>query len=656
MSDLSNCGTPSWRRAIPALFLFLFAGLPGGAQAQRFPPDPVDELRQALRNDHDAKDEAALKYRANVLEKRTAALNNLGDMSQALLLLDWRYEDFDERVAKIDQRAWDDLAKRFKDRILEVMKNGEPARRWAAANLIGEMGQRSQQIREMASLTKQTIPRGEAQPAIPTLSPAVLTPFTEPLAQLTRSDQPALAEAAARALGRINPLPKIAVPALKALLEKGTVGEQRAAAEALGNLVRVASQVEKIDRSSIGLDLRKDLAAMTSEVVPVAGAALRRSSDVEVRRFSLQAIQLAAISLADVLMPPAQPSEFPPSDRPPTREERERIADYRRRMEEQAQIIAPLADALKGQTDLIARLVRDPDPALGLLACHTLEDIATARQKLQQSIQSMPALPNEEKPDNPGKEGQPKPQARSREGLPEAAPLLLAVAAQAGPGPDAPLLDPRALQDLAAGTTDRDVRVRLAAIDALEELGTAAQPVAAALVRALNDCDLFVRWAAARTLGKLEQALAAQPPEQRKVVESAVPALVRLLDDPDLGVRMTAAEALGRYGPAANAAVPALARAVAEGDVEMRIAAIQALGGIGERSAEAVPELIQALNYPDARLRLAAAKLFGQLGPLARGRVSRDTAIQALRNALNDPDNEVRLAVSDAFLKVTREP
>jgi HEAT repeat protein len=88
----------------------------------------------------------------------------------------------------------------------------------------------------------------------------------------------------------------------------------------------------------------------------------------------------------------------------------------------------------------------------------------------------------------------------------------------------------------------------------------------------------------------------------------------------------------------------------------MRIAAIQALAGIGEKSAEAVPELIQALNYPDARLRLAAAKLLGQLGPLARGRVSRDTAIQALRNALNDPDNEVRLAVSDALLKVTREP
>ena len=56
--------------------------------------------------------------------------------------------------------------------------------------------------------------------------------------------------------------------------------------------------------------------------------------------------------------------------------------------------------------------------------------------------------------------------------------------------------------DLAAGLMDPNPRSRLAAVEALETLGDAARPVAPALVRSLQDPDRFVRWAAARTLGK----------------------------------------------------------------------------------------------------------------------------------------------------------
>ena len=43
-------------------------------------------------------------------------------------------------------------------------------------------------------------------------------------------------------------------------------------------------------------------------------------------------------------------------------------------------------------------------------------------------------------------------------------------------------------------------------IDALEMLGDQALPAVPALTRALADPDLFVRWAAARTLGKMVPA------------------------------------------------------------------------------------------------------------------------------------------------------
>src|SRR5262249_7094270 len=93
--------------------------------------------------------------------------------------------------------------------------------------------------------------------------------------------------------------------------------------------------------------------------------------------------------------------------------------------------------------------------------------------------------------------------------------------------------------------------VRRSGVEALEAMGPLAEPAIPELVQALGDSNLFVRWAAARTLGWLAPRSAPQ----------VVPGLVCLLREHDIDVRTAAITALGQYGPAAGSAVPALAQA-----------------------------------------------------------------------------------------------
>jgi HEAT repeat protein len=178
-----------------------------------------------------------------------------------------------------------------------------------------------------------------------------------------------------------------------------------------------------------------------------------------------------------------------------------------------------------------------------------------------------------------------------------------------------------------------------------------------ALVAALGDPYPYVRWAAARTLGRLaereaEAGKAGTIPEGLAAplgrLPDAVAGLARLLlCDPDEGVRMAVATALTRYGPRAAAAVPALREAVGSGsDVELRVAVIQALEAIGTDAVPALPALVPALRDPDPRVREEAARVLGRFGRHSR------FALPALRDALEDRDNMVRKAISEAILNI----
>jgi hypothetical protein len=189
---------------------------------------------------------------------------------------------------------------------------------------------------------------------------------------------------------------------------------------------------------------------------------------------------------------------------------------------------------------------------------------------------------------------------------------------------------------LAAGVNDRDVNIRLATLDILESLGPTAVPAASAVVNALNDPNRFVRWAAARALGKIGAVEA----------EKAIPSLVKMLADDDVALRATAATTLAVYGPAARIAAPALLGALTTEDSQLRIAVLRTLEQIGFDGAPAVPAIRNALEARDASVRQSAARLLGKLGPSARD------ALGSLRSHLRDSSPEVRAAAQEALLSI----
>jgi hypothetical protein len=316
----------------------------------------------------------------------------------------------------------------------------------------------------------------------------------------------------------------------------------------------------------------------------------------------------------------------------------------------------------------LVRASADPDPAVRIRARQVLEDLALTRRLLMNLDAFMPVDPAGTLPPPGPEKGKPatgpgpkvtlgaplpagpRPQPAAQLARPVAAPtpagglvlVRLEQAAQDKKGPDAPAFPLSPLVDQARqalvreGLRDPDPAGRLAAVEALELIGTQAEPAIPALAELLGDRNKFVRWAAARTLGRM--AL-----REREVM----PGLVRLLCDPDLDVRVASIDAMRRYGPKAAAAVPALTAALGRGDTEARIATLRALVAIGTAAEPSMPAVARALKNPDPRLRAEAARTLGNFGSAAAPFVA------ALREALEDPDGDVRRAASEAILQIT---
>jgi HEAT repeat protein len=254
---------------------------------------------------------------------------------------------------------------------------------------------------------------------------------------------------------------------------------------------------------------------------------------------------------------------------------------------------------------------------------------------------------------------------------------------------------------------DPEAGVRLAAVDALENIGnarlrlknrislvplvegdkasertradllTANDPLEkfinnnlAALAMLLADPDVVIRRKTVEFLEIVEEAAAPAVPLLSKSLSDtdryvrwaaaraiyniapekaaeAVQGLAKLLSDHDLNVRIAAAKTLKEMGPAAQAAVPALTLAIVNGDAEGRVWAMEALQSIGPAAGKkALPQLIAALANIDPRVRRGAAKTLGSFGPAAF------PALDALRERLADDDQNVRVNASDAMTAV----
>src|SRR5438067_6963645 len=84
------------RSALLAL-MFTLCGI-GSAFAQPAVGDPVEQIRGILRAPV-----SDLANRERVLQQQVQALDGFGDLARALVLREWRDEDLDQRLSRVDR-------------------------------------------------------------------------------------------------------------------------------------------------------------------------------------------------------------------------------------------------------------------------------------------------------------------------------------------------------------------------------------------------------------------------------------------------------------------------------------------------------------------------------------------------------------------------
>ncbi|MBY0528115.1 MAG: HEAT repeat domain-containing protein [Gemmataceae bacterium] len=600
--------------------------------------DAVDELKAALRVPvrDSANNPEELKFRRANLEKRLKALK-VGELRRAIALQEWRDLDTsDPGVANIDSRIRQQLINRLTSVLSDAITKGSTAAKLAAITEIAEIGYSIRSGEARTDVGEKRTPEQAARE----LRGGLGRQFGPELALAMRDPSPLVRAAAARAMGKINPEPKLATQALGELLTSGDAPERLAAGEGLAGMVQTMLLLNKGTRNTGVEATPEDMAQVNLSVVTVGGKGLS-DADPAVRQACLEAVRWSAM-LVIALVPDAQRGpEFPPPGRKPTEEELKEIEAYRRAVEAERRTVLPIFRALNAQVPAIVRQLSDPRMDIRILAAHALEQMAVAEQALTRKAESVPQV---DRPKGDARQRGREPRSHGHGVVQVSAPVTVA---QAEKPKDAFADDPLrqglldALPALAVrAVRDPSARVRLAAIDAIEPLGPQAAPVVLTLVRATTDPSLFVRWASARVIGKIGVV-------DDEVTAATVPALVRLLCDPDLDVELAAINALAQYGAAAAGAVPALTQAVNGGDAERRTTAIHALQSIGNDAEPAIPALALALGYDDTRVRKAAAEALGQFGTLAKA------AIPALEKAIKDFDPEVRKAAGDALLAIS---
>jgi HEAT repeat protein/flagellar basal body rod protein FlgG/flagellar basal body rod protein FlgC len=144
---------------------------------------------------------------------------------------------------------------------------------------------------------------------------------------------------------------------------------------------------------------------------------------------------------------------------------------------------------------------------------------------------------------------------------------------------------------------------RLAACEALRNLGPLALPAVPVLTELLAGRDKAVVAAAMDALGAIGPAAG-----------SAVPRLSIALGDRDPFICRRAATALGRIGEGAAAAAPALVSRLSDESEPVVAACVEALGKIGPQAAEARPKLQKLQRHRSAAVRSAVAVSLSRIG------------------------------------------
>jgi HEAT repeat protein len=180
---------------------------------------------------------------------------------------------------------------------------------------------------------------------------------------------------------------------------------------------------------------------------------------------------------------------------------------------------------------------------------------------------------------------------------------------------------------------DDEADVRVAAIAALDLLGSSDKNVVPALMSALKDDNENVRSAAVDALADFKG------PEARR----AVPELLRLLMDESLDVRVNAMHALGTIKPVEPHVIAVLVEKLADADASVGSYAAESLKIVGRPAESAV---LKALERGRATTRIRACDLLSLDGQATWG----PKVLPALARALKDPEDAVRKSAAYALL------
>jgi len=207
-----------------------------------------------------------------------------------------------------------------------------------------------------------------------------------------------------------------------------------------------------------------------------------------------------------------------------------------------------------------------------------------------------------------------------------------------------------------------DVRreIRLAAIPCKRGTGMGSTrsppPIVAEYVPLLKDKDDEIREAAAQTIASFARARSRhfrrpgpnlRPPPPLPALTAIIPDLVRMLkEDPDRLMRYYAATILGGLGPEVKEVkeiAAALIEALEVKDDSIPYGAIRALGALGPVTPEVVPALVKASTSEEQQMRWYACGALGEIG------VADPAVVPALVRALGDEYIVVRFSAADAL-------